>query len=340
MLKKFTATALIPWTFAIICAISCVKTGNVVLGALALLFGSASVYYTWKAFRPGQAEQGPPAELPAVRTCNYSDGHLVKQYACTLFSLERRDGCGTSVDVDVSSGRLYRVTRDAAGKIADSAPVPYEQLRSIPGAGRFRDMTEENWESYLPKDQRLRRQAMKKPLEIPAAYCSYRSRNPVTKFYYAVSMPDRNVIVYFRSTADGCRVFQAHACEPGLASSLLSENGDPDTIMEEILAGGYQNKHFDACDRRLSAEEAACVQHLFDHEASSYPCQTKDRFANSYICRKKSRRITSGSRYAFFMQYVLQAIASRGTVVTTRAEEIAFDSAKAGDTAAPKMDSI
>ncbi|MCD8068625.1 MAG: hypothetical protein LUE87_07030 [Lachnospiraceae bacterium] len=156
-----------------------------------------------------------------------------------------------------------------------------------------------------------------RPMKIPRSYCGYESRDPVRKFFYEVSEPEENRVIYFRETKDGYRVCWAHARRTGWVSILLPGRfGDPDQMVEDIFDGKYAGRDYEACDRLLTDEQARCVQHLFDYEANEYNAELREKKSRAYLYRKGLRRPMSGTKYAFFMQYILQEIARRGMVVS------------------------
>lgn len=155
------------------------------------------------------------------------------------------------------------------------------------------------------------------PMKIPKSYACYRSCDPVQKFFYEISGAENSRIIYFRETTDGFRVFWAKARKTGRMSMLLPVRAeDPDQMVEDIFAGRYSARDYEACGRLLSDAEAGCIQHLFDYEAKEYQAKIREKHVSAYLYRKGSRRPLSASPYAYFMQYILQETARRGMVVT------------------------
>ncbi|MCC8126006.1 MAG: hypothetical protein LIO92_01225 [Clostridiales bacterium] len=151
------------------------------------------------------------------------------------------------------------------------------------------------------------------PMRIPRSYGTYRSRDPVQRFFYEVSGAEGSRIVYFREAKDGFRVFWAQARKTGRTSMLLPVRAeDPDQLVEDIFAGKYSVRDYEACDRLLSEAETGCIQHLFDYEAKEYQAKIGEKHVSAYLYRKGSRRPLSAGPYAYFMQYVLQETARRG----------------------------
>ena len=182
----------------------------------------------------------------------HDDYRICEENLYTLFALKDEKSV---LKIDLHNGKLYLFEGETATE-AFYYNMPYYLKNGGKGAGKYKHLTESNWQRLTDREKARQLCDMHRPAPVEHTYVPRTAPPDFEAYYICVQSETERSCVYLREAGEGkWRVFYAKACD---SAPLFTPYACSEKTLYDVLKGidrRSKEGQMDCCDRLLGEEE-------------------------------------------------------------------------------------